>query len=308
MPLRLIFMGTPDFAVPTLRVLLDHGHQIVAVYTRPTKPADRGMKLRPTAVEQEARMRGIPVLTPTTLRTREALEQFSSHRAHAAVVVAYGLLLPKEILDTPKFGCFNLHASLLPRWRGAAPIQRAIMEGDVETGVMVMKMDVGLDTGDVALAERVEITDVTTATDLNNILAKIGANLMAQAMDDLEHREPALMKQHGFGETYASKIDKTESRIDWRMPAHRVLRLINGLFPNAWCEMPIGSQTVRVRILRCELAHGGGSPGQLLDHRLTVACGQGAIRILELQKAGGAPMNVNAFQAGARLGPPLRLH
>jgi methionyl-tRNA formyltransferase len=307
MPLRLIFMGTPDFSVPTLRALRDHGHELVAVYTRAPKTAKRGMKLQPTPVEHEARRFGIPVFTPTTLKTREALEQFRAHRAHAAVVVAYGLILPKEILDAPRFGCFNLHASLLPRWRGAAPIHRAIMAGDAETGVMVMKMDEGLDTGDVAMAARVQITDATTTADLNDTLAKIGADLMVQAMDDLEHRVLTLMKQSGAETTYAAKIDKTESHIDWDMPAYRVLRHIHGLFPSAWCEIPIGGQAVRVNILRCELARGDGFPGELLDNRLTVACGQGAIRILELQKAGGAPMKANAFLAGARLRPPARL-
>ena len=308
MPLRLIFMGTPEFAVPTLRALHDRGHEIVAVYTRAPTAAKRGMKLQPTPVEREARRLGIPVLTPVTLKTPEAAAEFRAHHAEAAVVVAYGLILPQAILDTPKLGCFNLHASLLPRWRGAAPIQRAIMAGDSETGVMVMKMDVGLDTGEVAMTARVEITDATTTADLNDALAKVGANLMVQAMDDLEYRELALMKQSGTETTYAAKIDKTEARIDWNMPARRVLRHIHGLFPGAWCEMPIGGQAIRVIILRCELADGEGIPGALLDDRLTVACGQAAIRILELQKAGGAPMKANAFLTGAPLRPPARLH
>jgi methionyl-tRNA formyltransferase len=307
MPLRLIFMGTPEFAVPTLRALNNHGHQIVAAYTRAPKMAKRGMRLQPTPVEQEARRLGIPVLAPMTLKTWEAFEQFRAHRADAAVVVAYGLILPEEILEAPKFGCFNLHASLLPRWRGAAPIQRAIMAGDAETGVMVMKMDAGLDTGEVAMAARVQITDATTTADLNDTLAKIGANLMVQAMDDLEHRELTLMKQTGAETTYATKIDKTEGHIDWNMPARRVVRYIHGLFPGAWCEMPMGDRAIRVNILRCELADGEGFPGELLDNQLTVACGEGAIRILELQKAGGAPMKAKAFLAGARLRPPARL-
>src|SRR5450432_3332696 len=186
MPLRLIFMGTPDFAVPTLLQLVAHGHEIAAVYTRAAKPAGRGMKLQPTPVEVEARRLGIPVSTPVTLKTPEALETFRAHNADAAVVVAYGMILPQAILDAPELGCFNLHASLLPRWRGAAPINRAIMEGDAESGVMVMKMDAGLDTGDVAMAERVAITDAMTAADLHDALAPLGGDLMVRAIGALE--------------------------------------------------------------------------------------------------------------------------
>jgi methionyl-tRNA formyltransferase len=309
MSLRLIFMGTPDFAVPTLLELVAHGHEIAAVYTRAAKPAGRQLKLQPTPVEIEGRRLGVPMRTPTTLKTWEAFREFSDYQADAAVVVAYGLILPQEILDAPKFGCFNLHASLLPRWRGAAPIERAIIEGDSETGVMVMKMDTGLDTGDVALAARVQITDTTTGGDLRHVLAEVGAKLMVQAMDDLEHRQLRLTRQREIEEPYATKIDKTQTRIDWDRSAREVLRHIHGLSPSpgAWCEMPIGNQAARVRILRCELADGEGVPGELLDNRLTVACGQGAIRILELQKAGGAPMKANAFLVGARLRPPTRL-
>ena len=309
MPLRLIFMGTPEFAVPTLRALKEAGHEIAAVYTREAKPAKRGMKPQPTPVEQQAQRLGIPVQTPATLKTSEALEKFRAYRAHAVVVVAYGLILPKEVLDTPKFGCFNLHASLLPRWRGAAPINRAIMAGDVESGVMVMKMDAGLDTGEVALAARVQITDATTAADLNEALAEAGASLMVRAMHDLEYRHLAFMRQSDAEVTYAAKINNAEARIDWNMPARVVLRHIHGLSPSpgAWCEIPIGGQYIRVKILRCELANGEGFPGELLDDRLTVACGRDAIRLIELQKAGGAPMKANAFLAGARLRPPARL-
>src|SRR5882757_6298826 len=310
MPLRLIFMGTPDFAVPTLLELVAHGHEIAAVYTRAAKPAGRQLKLQPTPVEIEGRRLGVPVRTPTTLKTWEAFREFSDYQADAAVVVAYGFILPQEILDAPKFGCFNLHASLLPRWRGAAPIERAIMAGDSETGVMVMKMDAGLDTGDVALAARVHISDMITEGDLRHVLAGVGAKLMAQAMDDLEHRQLNLTRQSVIEETYATKIDKTETRIDWGQPARKVLRHIHGLSPTpgAWCEMPIGNQAARVRVLRCELANGEGIPGELLDSRLTVACGHGAIRIIELQKASGTPMKADAFLAAARLRPPKRLH
>src|SRR6187399_3539605 len=214
MPLRLIFMGTPDFSVPTLLELVAHGHEIVAVYTRAAKPGGRrGLQLQPTPIEQEARRLGIPVLTPTTLRTSEALEQFRAHDADAAVVVAYGMILPQAILDAPKLGCFNLHASLLPRWRGAAPISRAIMAGDNETAVMVMKMDVGLDTGDVAMAERLAITDAMTALDLHDALAPLGADLMVRAMGALERGKLQLTKQSEQGVTYAAKIEKAEARI-----------------------------------------------------------------------------------------------
>jgi methionyl-tRNA formyltransferase len=308
MPLRLIFMGTPDFAVPTLRALAERGHEIVAVYTRAAKPAGRGMKLQPTPVEQEARRIGISVLTPTTLRTAEAQQEFEARHADAAVVVAYGMILPRAILDAPKLGCFNLHASLLPRWRGAAPINRAIMAGDAESGVMVMKMDAGLDTGDVAMAEHIAITDATTAADLHDALAPLGAGLMARAMGALERGELRLAAQSDQGVTYAAKIDKAEARIDWDKSARMVLRHIHGLspFPGAWCEMPIEGE-VRVKILRCELAASSGAPGELLDDRLTVACKEGAIRILELQRAGRAPMKADDFLRGAPLKPPARL-
>jgi methionyl-tRNA formyltransferase len=309
MSLRLIFMGTPDFAVPTLLELVAHGHEIAAVYTRAAKPAGRGMKLQPTPVEQEARRLGIPVLTPSTLRTPEALDEFRAHDADAAVVVAYGMILPQAILDAPRLGCFNLHASLLPRWRGAAPINRAIMAGDAETGVMVMKMDVGLDTGDVAMAERLTITDAMTAADLHDALAPLGADLMVRAMGGLERGGLQLIKQSEAGVTYAAKIEKAEARIDWSKPAREVLRHIHGLspFPGAWCEAALDGETARIKILRCEPAKGAGSPGDVLDDRLSVACGDGAIRILELQRAGKAPMKSTDFLRGTPLKPPARL-
>ena len=309
MSLRLIFMGTPDFAVPTLLALVAHGHEIAAVYTRAAKPAGRGMKLQPTPVEQEARRLGIPVLTPSTLRTPEALDEFRAHDADAAVVVAYGMILPQAILDAPRLGCFNLHASLLPRWRGAAPINRAIMAGAAETGVMVMKMDVGLDTGDVAMAERLTIADAMTAADLHDALAPLGADLMVRAMGGLERGGLQLIKQSEAGVTYAAKIEKAEARIDWSKPAREVLRHIHGLspFPGAWCEAALDGETARIKILRCEPAKGAGSPGDVLDDRLSVACGDGAIRILELQRAGKAPMKSTDFLRGTPLKPPARL-
>jgi methionyl-tRNA formyltransferase len=309
MPLRLICMGTPDFAVPTLLDLVAHGHEIAAVYTRAAKPGGRGMKLQLSPVEQQARRLGIAVLTPLTLKTPEALDEFRAYKADAAVVVAYGMILPQAILDAPELGCFNLHASLLPRWRGAAPINRAIMAGDTETGVMVMKMDAGLDTGDVAMAERMAITDRMTAADLHDALALLGADLMVRAIGALQRGQLQLTKQSEEGVTYAAKIDKAEARIDWNKPAHAVLRHIHGLspFPGAWCEITIEAEPARVKILRCEIADGAGAAGEVLDEHLTVACGDGAIRILELQRAGGRPMKAEEFLRGTPLKPPMRL-
>lgn len=302
-------MGTPDFAVPTLLELVAHGHEIVAVYTRAAKPSGRGMKLQPTPVEREATRLGIPVLTPTTLKTPEAEETFRAHQADAAVVVAYGMILPQNILDVPEYGCFNLHGSLLPRWRGAAPINRAIMEGDAESGVMVMKMDAGLDTGDVAMAERLAITDAMTAQDLHDALAPLGADLMVRAIGALERGRLQLSKQSEQGVTYAAKIDKAEAKIDWTRPAREVLRHIHGLspFPGAWCEVPLDGEATRVKLLRVALAEGAGTPGELLDDQLTVACGTGAIRIIELQRAGKQPMKAIDFLRGTPLKPPLLL-
>lgn len=309
MPLRLIFMGTPDFAVPTLLELAAHGHDIAAVYTRAPKPAGRGMKLQATPVEQQARRLGIPVLTPSSLKTPEADAVFRAHNADAAVVVAYGMILPKNILEAVPLGCFNLHASLLPRWRGAAPINRAIMAGDKESGVMVMKMDIGLDTGDVAMAERMPITDAMTAQDLHDALAPLGADLMVRAIGALERGRLQLTRQSEDGVTYAAKIDKQEAKIDWRKSAHEVLRHCHGLspFPGAWFEIVVEDEPVRIKVLRCEVAKGAGKPGELLDGHLTFACGQGAIRILELQRAGKPPMKAEAFLNGTPLRPPAHV-
>ena len=306
MPLRLIFMGTPEFAVPTLLELAAYGHEIAAVYTRAPRPGGRGMKLQPTPVEVEARRLGIPVLTPKTLKTPEALDEFRTHNVDAAVVVAYGMILPQAILDAPRLGCFNLHASLLPRWRGAAPINRAIMAGDAESGVMVMKMDAGLDTGDVAMGERLPITDAMTASDLHDALSRLGADLMVRAMAALERGALQLTKQGETSVTYAAKIDKAEAKIDWSRPAHAVLRHIHGLspFPGAWSE--IAGEGARLKILRCEIAKGTGAPGTVLDDHLAIACGAGAIRIVELQRAGKAPMKAAEFLRGNPLKPPAR--
>jgi methionyl-tRNA formyltransferase len=314
MPLRLIFMGTPEFAVPTLRALAEQGHEIVAVYTREPKPSGRGMKLQPSAVAREADRLGIRVLAPRTLKTPEAQQEFIGHEAEAAVVVAYGLILPQAILDAPSLGCYNLHASILPRWRGAAPINRAIMAGDTKTGVMVMKMDAGLDTGDVAMAERIKITNTMTAGDLHDALGVLGAGLMVRAIDALEHDPKPPNKQSKKGVTYAAKIEKAEARIDWNKPRFEVLRHINGLspFPGAWCEVQIESETVRLKILRCSVVPGRRrklllAPGSLLDDRLMTACEDGPIRILELQREGKGPMKAEDFLRGTPLKPPAQL-
>jgi methionyl-tRNA formyltransferase len=300
MPLRFVFMGTPDFAVPTLTELVGRGCDVAAVYTRAPKPAGRGMELQPTPVERTARQFGLPVLTPKTLRSVEAQAEFSAHGADAAVVVAYGLILPKPVLDVPPLGCFNVHASLLPRWRGAAPINRAVMAGDRESGVTIMKMDEGLDTGAMAMAERLPIAPDMTAGELHDALAVLGADLMLRALGALERSSLALMPQPEAGVTYAAKIDKGETRVDWSKPAAEVHNHIRGLspFPGAWCELPGEAGSVRVKLLRTTRADGAGPPGTMLDNQLTIACGDGAVRILELQRAGRQPMKADAFLRG----------
>src|ERR1700722_12525764 len=307
MPLRLIFMGTPMFAVPTLRVLHDE-HEIVAVYTRAPKPGGRrGLELQPTDVGLEAHHLGIPVLTPSTLKTPEALDQFRAHDADAAVVVAYGMILPQAILDVPKLGCFNLHASLLPRWRGAAPIHRAIMAGDNETGVMVMKMEEGLDTGAIAMAERVPIGADATTGELHDELARRGADLMLRALAALEKGQLQLAPQAASGVTYANKIAKSETRIDWTRPWNDVHNHCRGLspFPSAWCEL---AGAGRVKILRTTKGDGNGPPVGVLDDKLTVACGTGAVRLVQLQRAGKQPMAADEFLRGTPVAPATVLH
>jgi methionyl-tRNA formyltransferase len=303
MPLRLIFMGTPEFALPTLVEIVGRGHDVVAVYTRAAKPAGRGMDLQPTPIEREARRFGLDVLTPATLRTAEAAATFLAHGADAAVVVAYGLILPPPILAAVPLGCFNLHASLLPRWRGAAPINRAIMAGDAETGVMVMKMDEGLDTGPVAMAERVPIGPDMTAGELHDVLAPLGADLMVRALGGLERGALTLTPQAAAGATYAPKIDKAETRIDWTRPWQAVHDHCRGLspFPGAWFELPAAGAPLRIKALRTTRGDGSGAPSTVLDERLTIACGEGAVRILELQRAGRAPMKAEEFLRGTRL-------
>ncbi|HEY4922298.1 MAG TPA: methionyl-tRNA formyltransferase [Xanthobacteraceae bacterium] len=301
MSLRLVFMGTPDFAVPTLVELVGRGHEVAAVYTRAAKPAGRGMEMQPTPVEREARRFGIPVLTPKSLKDAEAEAQFRAHGTDAAVVVAYGLILPRPILDAARLGCFNLHASALPRWRGAAPINRAIMAGDAATAVMVMRMEKGLDTGPVAMAERVAIGPDMTAGDLHDELARLGADLMARALAELEKDALVLTPQAADGVSYAAKIDKAETRIDWARPWQEVHDHCRGLspFPGAWCEIGGG----RVKVLRTTRGEGSGAPGTVLDDRLNVACRDGAVRIVQLQRAGKEAMQAEEFLRGTPVKP-----
>jgi len=304
MTLRLIFMGTPDFAVPTLVALAAAGHDIVAVYTRAAKPAGRGMALQVTPVEREARRLGLVVLTPKTLKDETAQAAFRTHEADVAVVVAYGLILPKPILDAPKLGCFNLHASLLPRWRGAAPINRAIMAGDEESGVTIMKMNEGLDTGDTAMGERIAIAPDMTAGELHDALARLGADLMLRALAAAERGTLELTAQPEQGVTSASKIDKAETRIDWAKPWREVHDHIRGLspFPGAWFE----AGGVRMRALRSTRADGRDAPGTVLDEHLTVACGEGAVRLTLVQREGKKPMAADEFLRGTTIAPGAR--
>ena len=297
MPLRLIFMGTPEFSVPTLLALSGQGHDIAAVYTRAAKPGGRrGLELVPSPVEREAKKIGLAAHTPASLKGAEAQAAFAAHQADAAIVVAYGLILPKPVLDAPRLGCFNLHASLLPRWRGAAPINRAVMAGDAESGATVMKMDEGLDTGDMAMVERIRIEADMTAGELHDAMAKLGADLMARALSALERDTLQLTRQPADGVTYAAKIDKTETRIDWTKSWKAVHDHIRGLspFPGAWCQLA-GD---RIKVLRTTRGEGSGAPGTVLGDDLTVACSDGAVRIVELQKAGGRPMKVEEFLRG----------
>ncbi|MER9397804.1 methionyl-tRNA formyltransferase [Mesorhizobium sp. M0615] len=309
MPLRVIFMGTPEFSVPVLRAIAEAGHEIAAVYTQPPRAAGRrGLELTPSPVQREAERLGIEVRTPLSLKGEAEQAAFQALRADVAVVVAYGLLLPKAILEAPRLGCLNGHASLLPRWRGAAPIQRAIMAGDVETGMMVMRMEEGLDTGPVALVEKCAIEPDMTAGDLHDRLMNIAATLMVEALSRLETNTLASTLQAADGVTYARKIDKSETRVDWTRPAAEVHNHIRGLspFPGAWCEADIGGRTERLKLLRSTLLEGTlsesmGESGGILDDRLTVACGSGAVRLVEVQRAGGKPAAAQEFLRGAKI-------
>ncbi len=304
MPLRVIFMGTPEFAVPTLRAVADAGHRLAAVYTQPPRPAGRrGLDLVASPVARQAERLGVEVRTPVSLKGEAEQAAFRALQADVAVVVAYGLLLPKAVLDGTRLGGFNVHASLLPRWRGAAPIQRAVMAGDQETGVMIMKMEEGLDTGPVALAEKTAIGPYETSGELHDRLMQLAGPLMVEALARLEAGTLTLTPQVAEGVTYAKKIDKAETRVDWRLPAAAVHNHIRGLSPSpgAWCEIEIGGRAERVKLLRSVPAAGSGLPGEVLDDGLAIACGEGAVRLMELQRAGGKPVTAEEFVRGARI-------
>jgi methionyl-tRNA formyltransferase len=300
-PLRLVFMGTPQFAVPTLSALVGQGHDVAAVYTQPPRGAGRGMATRRSPVHEAAEGFGLAVRTPASLRSEGEAAELASLRPDVVVVVAYGQILPRPVLDVPKDACLNLHASLLPRWRGAAPIERAIMAGDLETGVMVMRMEAGLDTGPIALVERVAIGADATAGELAERLSRRGADLMARALAALSGGLLNFTPQSEAGVTYAKKIDKSETRIDWTRPAAEVHNHIRGLSPDpgAWFEADFGKGPERVRVLRSTRAEGLAAPGTVLDDRLAVACGDGALRLLELQRAGKQPLKAEAFLRGS---------
>ncbi|MGI9480882.1 MAG: methionyl-tRNA formyltransferase [Hyphomicrobiales bacterium] len=292
-------MGTPDFAVPTLAEIAGAGYEIAAVYTQPPRKAGRGMEMRPSPVQAFAEKLGLEVRTPTSLKSEEQQQAFSALGADVAVVVAYGLLLPKPILDAPRLGCLNAHASLLPRWRGAAPIQRAIMAGDAQTGISVMQMDEGLDTGAVCLMELVPIGADMTAGELHDVLAQLAASAMVRALSATERGALTATPQPGDGATYAAKIDKGESRIDFTQPAAQVHNHIRGLspFPGAWLE----DSGARVKVLSSILVEGHGKPGTALDDCLTIACGEGAVRLVRLQRAGKGAMAADEFLRGIKV-------
>lgn len=292
--MKIIFMGTPDFSVPVLNAL-HQAHEIVAVYCQPPRPAGRGKADRPTPVHARALELGLTVRHPVSLRSEDAAKDFSDLGADVAVVVAYGLILPQQILDAPRLGCLNIHASLLPRWRGAAPIHRAIMSGDSETGICIMQMDAGLDTGPVLLRESTPIKADETTSDLHDRLAAMGSRMIVQTLADLPL--PAV-PQSEQGVTYAAKIDKSEARIDWARPALEVDRLIRGLspFPGAWCD----AAGERVKLLRSRIASGQGKPGEVLTG-LTIACGEGAIEVTLAQREGKRPMSPADFLRGFSL-------
>ena len=301
MTMRIVFMGTPEFSVPTLMEIVGQGHDVVACYTQPPRKAGRGMEERKSAVHQAAETLGIPVRCPQSLKSEEERAALAELAPDAAVVVAYGLLLPQAVLDIPVHGCLNLHASLLPRWRGAAPINRAIMAGDPETGVEVMRMEAGLDTGPVYMAEKLAIGQDMTAGELHDRLSVLGADLMVRALAALPRGGLVPTRQAEEGVTYARKIDKAETRIDWALPAREVHDHVRGLspFPGAWCEMEIAGRGERVKVLRTALDEGAsGEPGTLLT---------AGDELVQLQRAGKKPMPAAEFQRGAQLSPGARL-
>jgi methionyl-tRNA formyltransferase len=303
-------MGTPEFSVPTLRALVDAGHRVVAVYTQPPRPGGRrGLDLQKSPVHQAAELLGLPVLTPVNFKDQEDRQRFIDFKADVAVVVAYGLLLPQAILDGTRYGCYNGHASLLPRWRGAAPLQRAIMAGDKKTGMMVMKMDKGLDTGPVALTREIEIGEAMTGGELHDKMMLVGAKAMAEAMMKLELDELPLTPQPAEGVIYAAKIDKGETRIDFAKSGVEVHNHIRGLspFPGAWFEAAIAGKPERIKVLGSAVAEGVGQPGEVLTDDLVIACASGAVRLTRLQRAGGKPLDAADFLRGTPIAPGTRL-
>mgnify|MGYP001792627064 FL=1 len=298
--MRIVFMGTPDFSVPVLEALVEAGHQVVCVYCQPPRPAGRGKMDRASPVQQRAESLGLEVRHPVSLRKPEPQADFAALNADIAVVVAYGLILPQIILDAPKRGCLNIHASLLPRWRGAAPIHRAIMAGDDETGVCIMQMETGLDTGPVLMRQATPIGHGETTADLHDRLSRMGAALIVEALEKLDDLTPQVQSKTGV--TYAKKIDKSEARIDWTRPAPHVDRQIRGLspFPGAWFEL----EGVRVKVLGSRLADGAGPAGQVIGEKLSVACGSdGAVQLTHLQRAGKGAQKAEVFLRGM----PMRL-
>ncbi|WP_243613714.1 methionyl-tRNA formyltransferase [Shimia aestuarii] len=301
--MRIVFMGTPEFSVPVLDALVEAGHEIAAVYCQPPRPAGRGKKERPTPVHARAEALGLEVRYPVSLKGEEAQAEFAALGADVAVVVAYGLILPQPVLDAPKKGCLNIHASLLPRWRGAAPIHRAIMAGDDETGVCIMQMEAGLDTGPVLLRKATEIGAEETTAELHDRLSDMGAAAIVEALATLDDLEPEVQPEDGV--TYAAKIDKAEAQVDWNAPAVEVDRKIRGLspFPGAWCEI----EGQRVKLLASRCVEGAGAAGEVLDDALTVACGEGAVQLLRLQRAGKGAQDADVFQRGFAVAKGTRL-
>lgn len=305
--MRIVFMGTPEFAIPTLSAVRAAGHEVVAVYTRAPRPAGRGRHERQSPVHLAAERAGLAVLTPRSLRDEPAQHTFAALAADVGVVVAYGLILPRAILQSPRAGCLNLHASALPRWRGAAPIARAVMAGDATTAATIMRMDEGLDTGPVCLAEPVPIGADMTAGELADVLAERGAALMVQALAAIGHGALACVPQEAAGVTYAAKIDKSETGIDFMRPAGEVQNHIRGLSPVPGAWFAAGDKAERIKVLRARIAPGTGTPGTVLDAPLRVACGEGAVELVELQRAGRRPMPAEEFLRGFPLFPGTRL-
>jgi methionyl-tRNA formyltransferase len=302
--MRVIFMGSPDFSVPILSGLIDAGHDIVCVYAQPPRPAGRGHKETPCPVHAVALEKNLTVRTPKSLKDSAEQKEFAELKADIAVVAAYGLILPKEILEAPRLGCVNVHASLLPRWRGAAPIHRAILAGDSETGVTIMQMDEGLDTGAMLMAERVAITPETTAEMLHDKLAEMGATMITGALRELEAGNATPVPQPEDGVTYAKKLERGEGRLDWRKPALELERAVRAFhpWPGTWFELPGADKNARVKVLAAHVADGTGQkPGTVIDDKLTVACGEGALRLDRLQREGKGAMSADEFLRGNAL-------